>query len=1459
MNSPSVGDRVLENGKEGRVVALRPQDMVDVVFVGRDYPIRRPARSLEVLKSNPGKPKTPVFIAAVLTPEAKKQLYRWWSTLPVAPEPLAITKASHMTIKFRPSLEEVALTPIGQEVILQVTGWAADGKIQAVAVEPQGVGSANAVPHVTFAVKDPSVPPKLSNDLFVTAGVRRQQVRGPALKARIGWSDGAEYHFDMPEGAKTNPGPRGGLSAAERDALSQSAFALPGRRWPINDRRHAVIAMQYMLRGFGNASDYNTVLVAIAKRYPRSSRANAEIWAFYDKHFGKPSRMAANPGTEIGPLSKLGQISYENSPAYYAAEPYSAVLAGKLLHFDGQWVVRPGPINAVHVRFGDAVHDFMFEGERWKSRLDPADQRAIFDKVNRSEGSPFDSLEDFRAQYSEHIRRFEDFLEAYHHSTPELQRALRETLKYREPLRYGVIDVRQNPKGDVYDPAKEQFRSVVQGVYESLVRKKLGLPYNTPFAQADGLRIDSQLNPEDKRKLVSSAYAIATRQGQKHGWLEPGTQTPTEKGRARAFERLGPEEADHTAQNRQDYERTLGIVRKSSYYRVVTTESADRRGRKVTQYQVQPVPPKEAGIPSYRLTQRAAEQDAEKAERFRSRAPASLRLRTNPESSGGDAAGSESADERRKREQRILRSRPSSGDDRIDGEVRYRERAELFQELSPAQAEEELNTAFRNLRDLELEYRSEIKEKGLDYEKDLGNAKVRAARHTVERNLAFLKHLYDLRSTDLSYSDWKDVLETHPRLPDPPPSLKDLANEMRNRAQIEILARLSNNAREEFGKSNAEFSKVKAAWNAYVPLKRKDDQRSATEGSRTGGIAGSQKNTATSGPTYFAFVAALKPLNAKLSNMGLTQITPEGWESAYPVPSLVDDAVGGTAEIDISIVPEDMRGMIERGKLNLPFMKEEVRVRAPAMKAVQRTSQDKEKSENQVNALDRLEEARMVKKAVIARQRGFDANTAFWDVERVLLLYRKKVDEQGTVILSSQGFPLKQYYTYTMSAGQTVPEALKATGFMPFATPVRTRDRDEEPTFEVEKPQLQTRYVLYIPRTRRTIVKKYRTGRGQALSAQDLAERNRLRGPKGQGLRLGELPTDEKRGGRSVPGQAQGLVQEVVSVYPSMILPKYFYVSDESGLGGEARNAAAEDAVAQDSGVRDQIAQDMAELVGTVDETLANGMSLVEGMLQQARAESKKAQKDVKVFLSPEDNWVKYHKLTNSFRKLRQGQWDDDANDGAGGFVGGLRDLPQYDVFYTLSAPLAYITIQCFNTPAALPYVEAKMDDVANVLKLMRPTSFTPPSRDPKRQEKPYSYEAAEPVQVGRIAVLNLTTDVVRMLQKPDLNPLPSRAQLFGGLSVTPREFQVTPLNLLMMGDLQTAKERTKELDALRRKGLDSPFLMIQKIQEQAYATAPLGMYGSRPLYSLSASSVTAPAAPSRGASKVSASDFEDF
>lgn len=119
--------------------------------------------------------------------------------------------------------------------------------------------------------------------------------------------------------------------------------------------------------------------------------------------------------------------------------------------------------------------------------------------------------------------------------------------------------MRSNPGSDIYDPDKEQFRSVVQGVYESLQAKQ-------PSA--------------DTRQLLSRAFAIATRQGQKHGWLKPGTQSPTDLGVLASRARLSV--GKHAAVNRQDYERTLARAR-GGKSRVVT----ERRGRQHVQV-VQP-------------------------------------------------------------------------------------------------------------------------------------------------------------------------------------------------------------------------------------------------------------------------------------------------------------------------------------------------------------------------------------------------------------------------------------------------------------------------------------------------------------------------------------------------------------------------------------------------------------------------------------------------------------------------------------------------------------------------------------------------------------------------------------------------------------------------------------------------------------------------------------------------------
>ena len=452
MSAPPVGTRVTEGTRCGTVVAHRPQGMVDVNFDDLSYPIRRPAANLVTLRGNPFPSRRnpdvkPVFLCAVLTPESRRELYKWWMSQPLAPEPLAIQRATHMTIKFKPSEAEFEAAPIGKEVTLTVIGWVANPDIQAVAVTPNGVTSTKAHPHVTFALREPSIPAKLSDSILdgTVKGIVKS-ARGPSLTAHVGWSDGKVYFTSRQ--TLSNPGPRGGLSSRERASLPDSAFALPGRRWPIPDRNHAKIAKTYMARGFGRHADY------------------------------------------------------------------------------------------------------------------PQIQRAISDRFQ------------------------------------------------------------MNPEPEPYDPDKEQFRAVVQGVYESLVSKELGIRRPEPFILPDGTRPDSRLGPDARRRLLSSAYAIATRQGQKHGWLQPGTQTPTERGVKASS--LRARDVHHASTNRQDYEQTLGAVRKSGHFRVVQEVVGGS-----TRFVVQPRPT-HIRIPEYRMTLEAAQADADKANgSFTRWNPRPVRMRRN--------------------------------------------------------------------------------------------------------------------------------------------------------------------------------------------------------------------------------------------------------------------------------------------------------------------------------------------------------------------------------------------------------------------------------------------------------------------------------------------------------------------------------------------------------------------------------------------------------------------------------------------------------------------------------------------------------------------------------------------------------------------------------------------------------------------------------------------------------------
>ena len=152
------------------------------------------------------------------------------------------------------------------------------------------------------------------------------------------------------------------------------------------------------------------------------------------------------------------------------------------------------------------------------------------------------------------------------------------------------LNMRNNPAGrkmDVLKKQDEQFRAVVQGIYESLMAKRLGVKsiYTPTGRRRDvaALRMGT-LSKAEQRAILSRAFAIATRQGQKHGYLIPGTQQPTAKGRRRAYKRH--DDRQSLSQNEQDREITLSMARKGSALRIV----AKGRGRS-RRFHVQPLIP----------------------------------------------------------------------------------------------------------------------------------------------------------------------------------------------------------------------------------------------------------------------------------------------------------------------------------------------------------------------------------------------------------------------------------------------------------------------------------------------------------------------------------------------------------------------------------------------------------------------------------------------------------------------------------------------------------------------------------------------------------------------------------------------------------------------------------------------------------------------------------------------------
>lgn len=159
-----------------------------------------------------GKKRKAIYSAIFLTPQSKDALADWW--IQSKGELLPKQFMHHMTLKFKPSPEEVLSLPLGKDVKLQIIGIGSDEKGQAVAVssEPQ---SNNPIPHITVATDGTS--PVYSNELL-SAGIIPIDLEfpPPVLTGTVGFFDGKEKRVDLvgtiyeemdkqPEDSKSEP------------------------------------------------------------------------------------------------------------------------------------------------------------------------------------------------------------------------------------------------------------------------------------------------------------------------------------------------------------------------------------------------------------------------------------------------------------------------------------------------------------------------------------------------------------------------------------------------------------------------------------------------------------------------------------------------------------------------------------------------------------------------------------------------------------------------------------------------------------------------------------------------------------------------------------------------------------------------------------------------------------------------------------------------------------------------------------------------------------------------------------------------------------------------------------------------------------------------------------------------------------------------------------------------------
>lgn len=163
----------------------------------------------------------------------------------------------------------------------------------------------------------------------------------------------------------------------------------------------------------------------------------------------------------------------------------------------------------------------------------------------------------------------------------EERRTLKKLRKAWKHTPQSIRFPKRNPRGsDIYDPREEQLRAQRQAIYEtSLLRDEPQLKFKS-FRNSKGERLDQIITEEGDlpwlrkyigKKMFQIGVGVQKRDlgvRRKDGYLVPTNSTIT-KSQSRYSD------VDKLVRNRQDYEESLALMRKSSFYRVTKEPTRD--------------------------------------------------------------------------------------------------------------------------------------------------------------------------------------------------------------------------------------------------------------------------------------------------------------------------------------------------------------------------------------------------------------------------------------------------------------------------------------------------------------------------------------------------------------------------------------------------------------------------------------------------------------------------------------------------------------------------------------------------------------------------------------------------------------------------------------------------------------------------------------------------------------------